>query len=159
MEFREAVTKRHSIREFQPKDVSDETVKEIIELAKLAPSAGNLQSYKVVITKKKLTSFDAPVNIVIFSDLEKSGARYGERGKTLYAIQDATIFASYLQLAIVDAGLASVWVGSFDENELKKELKIPGNLKPIAVIPLGYSTSEKTERDRRSFEEIVLTQE
>ncbi len=155
MEFKQVVEKRYSMRQFQPTQVPENIVREIIDLAKLAPSAGNLQSYKVVITKEKVTNIEAPLNLVICADPKRSAAKYGERGRSLYAIQDATIFGAYLQLAIVDAGLASVWIGAFREKRIKDLLKIPENLKPIAVIPLGYPVGEKFGRRRRSFEEII----
>jgi nitroreductase len=71
-------------------------------------------------------------------------------------LQDATIFGAYLQLAIVNAGLASVWVGAFKKDRIRKLLKIPENLKPIAVISLGYPVGEKSERRRRNYKEIIL---
>ena len=157
MELKKAVKKRYSIRQFKFTPVPKKKVREIIELAKLAPSAGNLQSYKVVITKEKVTQqVDAPIYLIVCADCEKSATRYGERGKNLYAIQDATVFASYLQLAIVDTGLASVWVGAFREGRIKRQLKIPKNLRPIAVICLGYSIGEKSGRKRRKYEEILI---
>ncbi len=158
MELKEAVNKRFSIRKYQTKAVPVSLVREIIELAKLAPSAGNLQSYKVVITREKLTNIDAPLNLVICAEPEKSASRYGERGRNLYAIQDATIFASYIQLALVDAGLASCWVGAFREEKLRSLLKIPNNIKPIAIVCVGYAIGEKVGRKRRPFEKIVLWQ-
>jgi len=156
MEFKEVVTSRYSIRKFKSTQVPESIIREIINLAKLAPSAGNLQSYKVVVTRQKVTTIEAPLYIVVCADFERSGARYGRRGRNLYALEDATIFASYLQLAIVDAGLASVWVGAFREKRIRNLFKIPESLKPIAVICLGYPTIEKSGRKRRSYEEIIL---
>jgi nitroreductase len=95
--------------------------------------------------------------LVVCADSEKSASRYGERGKSLYALQDATIFASYLQLAIVNAGLASCCVGAFHEERVRKSLNIPKNIKPIAVICMGYPVGEKSGRRRRKYEEIVLS--
>lgn len=143
------------MRQFQDTAVPDNLVRELIELSKLAPSAGNLQAYKVVITKQRLTEIESPLNLVICADLEKSATKYGDRGRNLYSIQDATIFGAYLQLAIVNAGLGSVWVGAFDENKIKTVLKLPENLRPIAIIPLGYPLGEKSGRSRRTFEEIT----
>lgn len=157
MEFKDVINKRYSMRQFQPIPIDEGLLKKAVELAKLAPSAGNLQAYKVFITKEKI-AYDAPTTFVICADPEKSAGRYGERGKSLYAIQDATIFASYLQLAIVNLGLASVWVGSFRESKIKNLLKIPDNLRVIALIPVGYPVGEKLGRHRRSFEEIVSWQ-
>lgn len=155
MDFKQVIEKRFSMRKFQSTSVPESVVREIIDLSKLAPSAGNLQAYKVVISKKKVTNIEAPLNLVICADLKRSATRYGERGRSLYAIQDATIFAAYLQLAMVEAGLASVWIGAFRENRIRNLLKIPEYLKPIAIIPLGYPVGEKSGRRRRNFEEII----
>jgi len=157
MDFKEVIEKRYSMRQFQSTQVPEKIIREIIDLSKLAPSAGNLQSYKVVTSYEKITNIEAPINLVICADPKRSATRYGERGRSLYALQDATIFAAYLQLAIVNAGLASVWVGTFKENRIKNLLKIPENLKPIAVISLGYPIGEKSgKKRRRNYEEIIL---
>ncbi len=156
MDFKQVVKKRFSMRKFQSTPVPEILVKEIIDLAKLAPSAGNLQTYKVVISKKNLTQVEAPINLVICADQERSASRYGGRGKNLYALQDATIFASYLQLAAVDAGLASVWVGAFKESKIKSLLNIPEHLRPIAIICMGYPIGEKSGRRRRNYKDIIL---
>jgi nitroreductase len=157
MDLRDAIDTRYSIRQFHTTSVPENIIKEVIDLAKLAPSAGNLQSYRVIITQKKVTNIEAPVYLVICADLEKSASRYGERGRNLYALQDATIFAAYLQLVIVSAELASVWVGAFRENRIKRQLQIPDGLKPIAIICTGYPAIEKSGRRRRRYEEIVLS--
>jgi nitroreductase len=159
MDLNKVVEKRYSMRSFKSTAVPEKIIREIIELAKLAPSAGNLQSYKVLITKEKVTHVEAPLYLVICMNPERSAARYGERGRSLYALQDATIFASYLQLAIVNAGLASVWVGAFREGRVKRQLQIPDGLKPIAIICTGYPAIEKFGRRRRSYEEIVIRTE
>jgi nitroreductase len=158
MDFEKTVKQRSSIRQFKKVPVPPKIVRQAIELAKLAPSAGNLQAYKVVITKEKIGNVDAPLYLVICADSKKSASRYGDRGKNLYAIQDATIFAAYLQLALVNHGLASCWVGAFSEGRLKTQLKIPDNLKPIAIISVGYPAVQKSVRNRRSYKEIVLDQ-
>jgi nitroreductase len=157
MELQDVIKGRYSMRQFKKTAVPQKLIKGLIELCKLAPSAGNLQAYKVVISKDKVTSYEAPLSLVICAEPEKSAERYGQRGRNLYAIQDATIFASYLQLAIVDAGLASVWVGAFNEKAIINLLNIPEKLKPIAIIALGYPAVKKSGRRRRSYEEIVLS--
>lgn len=159
MDFKQVVENRYSIRKFLPKEIPDDIVRDVIELAKLAPSAGNLQSYKVVITKEKVCHLEAPLNLIICADPEKSATRYGDRGRYLYTLQDATIFASYLQLTLVDEKLASCWVGAFSERRVRNTTKIPENLKPIAVICVGYPAIEKSGRRRRSYEEIIWKEE
>ena len=135
MNLQDVILKRKSIRSFRKNNVPN--LDNIIALAKLCPSAGGVRGYKYIITKEKIISrIDAPVYIIICSDREAYVKRYGDRGKNLYSIQDATIFGAYFQLLLVDIGLSSVWIGAFDESKIKKA--IGTELKPIAIIALGY---------------------
>jgi nitroreductase len=161
MNFCDVIKGRYSIRKFLDKEVPDILIEKILELSKLAPSAGNLQAYKVVIVKdeevkKRLHSIEAPVFLIICALPEVSAGRYGDRGRNLYSIQDATIFASYIQLAAVDLGLATVWIGAFSENKVREILKLSEDLRPLAMILLGYPAVEKFERRRRKLKEIIV---
>jgi nitroreductase len=165
MEFFEVLEKRHSTRSFKNKEVEEEKIKKIMEAINSAPSAGNLQSYKVFIIKdkeekKKLVDasfgqeFIAEAPIVFVFCADQKNHRYGERGKKLYSLQDATIAAAYSQLAATALGLGSVWVGAFDEKEVLKVLGNPEQLLPIAIIPIGYSDEKPKQRIRKNLEEI-----
>lgn len=138
MELREVIERRRSVRQYKPDPVPPELVEQIIQLARKAPSAGALRAYEIVVTDHQLTSYEAPVNLVVCAVPEISGQRYGERGRSLYAIQDATIAGAYIQLIAVDLGLSTVWVGAFRENRVREALGLEDRLKPIAIIPLGY---------------------
>lgn len=161
MNFCDVIKSRYSIRKFLVKSVPDTLITEILELAKLAPSAGNLQAYKVVVVKDKevkraLHLIEAPVFLIICALPEVSAGRYGDRGRNLYSIQDATLFASYIQLAAVDLGLATVWIGAFNENKVRRILGLRADTRPMAIIPLGYPAEKKTERRRRRLTDIVI---
>jgi nitroreductase len=138
MDFKEVIEKRRSVRQFQDINVPKEDINEIIVLARKCPSAGAIRGYEVIITKEKIVNVNAPVYLVICANPEAYTKRYGERGRDLYSVQDATIFASYIQLAIVDAGLSSVWIGAFRESKIKKILQIGEHLRPVAIIALGF---------------------
>lgn len=139
MRLEEVINKRKSVRSFGNADVPNEILEEIIALARKSPSAGAIRGYKTIITREKIVSIDAPVYLVICANPEAYAPRYGDRGKDLYSIQDATIFGAYFQLLLVDRGLASVWIGAFREGRLKQALNIEENLRPIAIIALGYA--------------------
>lgn len=166
MEFFEVVKKRHSTRAYKDKKVEEEKLQKILEAANSAPSAGNLQAYDVFLVrdkeKKKALAraalnqdfiAEAPVVLVFCANPERSW-RYGERGRTLYSIQDATIAAAYAQLAATALGLSTVWIGAFDENEV---LEILGNpkVKPVAIIPIGYPAEEPEITSRRKLKDLV----
>lgn len=169
MEFQELLKKRHSVRAYSEKPVEKEKIGKLLEAIFSAPSAGNLQAYKVVIVKDEKTKekiyhaaleqgpvLQAPIVLVFFADQNQSSRKYGERGANLYSLQDATIAAAYAQLAAADSGLGSVWVGAFDEIKVAKILDAKEGEIPIAVIPIGYPASEISfPRLRRKKSEIA----
>ena len=137
MELKNVIEKRKSIRSFQKTNILNETIKELIDLARKSPSAGAIRGYETIITREKITHIDAPVYLVIVTNPETYIKRYGDRGESLYSIQDATIFGAYFQLLLVDRGLTSVWIGTFNEDKIKNILNT--KLRPIAIIALGYA--------------------
>ena len=168
MEFEQVLQKRHSVRKFQKKEISEETIQKILQLANLSPSAGNLQARSVVIVKERAVKekisdialgqtfiAQAPVVFVICAETKESEIKYGEQGRKLYSIQDATIFASYLQLAATSYGLSSCWVGAFKENELREILDLPAETVPIAIIPVGVSDESPYITSRKSLEKLI----
>lgn len=172
MEFFEVVNKRKSIRVFKNKDVEEEKLKKILNAAYLSPSAGNLQARKVLIirnkkTKEKLSKVaggrtalsSAPIVLAFFYLPEESGAKYGERGTKMYALQDATIALSYAQLAATAVGLASVWIGAFDDKKVKEILKAPAGYEVAGLMPLGYANEKGHKRDRKKWNEVFFEEE
>lgn len=168
MNLEEIIKKRRSIRSFKNIPVEEEKIKKILQLINLAPSAGNLQAYKVFIIKDKekieelakiaygMSHFKnlPPLVFIFCADSRESGQRYGIRGKNLYAVQDATIACAYAQLIITSLGLGSCWVGAFDEEKIKFFLNT--NLLPVAILPIGYPDEKPASRDRKKLEEIFV---
>jgi len=167
MEILKIIKERRSIRKFQKKEIPGEIIDKLIEALIWAPSAGNLQSRKFYFVfnqeiKEKLgeaaldQSFiaQAPLVIIGCTDSEIS-FRYGERGKNLYAICDVSTSIQNMMLMAEEEGLAACWVGAFDENEVAKILNLPGNLRPIAIIPVGYPAEKPETPLRVSKEEAV----
>lgn len=168
-DFFETVRHRHSVRKYQhDMPVEEEKLHAILETACAAPSAGDLQSYRIIVTSDMETrqalqaaaggqSFisEAPVCMVFCADVSRSAHEYGERGKSLFAIQDATIAAAYAQLAIVAAGMASTWVGSFDDNRVRDTLGLNNDLQPVALLSLGYPAELPEPTPRRQMKDVV----
>ena len=168
MEFFDVVKKRHSVRAYSDKPVEKDKIQKILEAVNQAPSSGNLQAYEIFVIKdegkKKALAqatfsqnfvAEAPIVLVFCANPERSKNRYGKRGGGLYNIQDATIAASYSQLAATALGLSSVWVGAFDDSEVLKVLGSPKDLLPVAIVPMGYSGEEPEPRSRKSLKDLV----
>jgi len=98
---------------------------------------------------------EAPVVLVFCANPSQSSWRYGSRGEKLYPLQDATIAASYAQLAATALGLASVWIGSFYEDEVLEVLGKPKGVVPVAIIPIGYPAEEPYVTSRKKLNDIV----
>jgi nitroreductase len=168
MDVLEAIKGRRSIRAFKDTDISPETVEKLIDAARWAPSAGNIQPWEFIIirypeTKKRLAeaalgqSFieEAPVVIVVCADEERSARGYGSRGRTLYCIQDTAAAIQNIHLAAYAMGLGTCWVGAFREDEARKILGIPEGVRPVAIIPVGYPAESPSPQNRRPIKQIV----
>ncbi|MEM2955224.1 MAG: nitroreductase family protein [Nitrososphaerales archaeon] len=168
MDFFEVLRNRHSIRAFKKKDVEQEKINIILESANLAPSAGDLQAYEIVVIRdqeRRLALAEAalnqdfiaqaPLNLVFFINPRRSAKRYGQRGIRLYCLQDATIAAAYSQLAATALGLGSVWTGAFYEEPIMKLANAKEDLIPVAIISIGYPDEEPEVTPRRRIEDFV----
>lgn len=168
MDFFKTVDERHSMRKYKDTPVEEEKLQKILSTAGKAPSAGNLQGFEIYIVRKpeqkkalgkaaydQESLVEAPVVLVFCANPECSAEQYQERGSGLYCIQDATIACSFAMLAAKALGLDTVWVGAFDENEVGKVIHVPGNLRPVSMLPIGYAGKEAMIRPRRELKDLV----
>lgn len=167
MKLDEALLGRRSIRKYESRSISRDLILRLLEAAETAPSAGNLRArrYFVVIKQeiRKVLAIsaygqnqaeNAPVLIVICSDIERSRRRYGDRGN-LYSIQDATVAAMCLLLKAYDLGLGACWIGAFDEEIIRETLDLGTSIVPIAMISIGWPAEQPTSPPKRQIEEVV----
>jgi nitroreductase len=167
MELIEAIKTRRSIRRFDKRPVDDKVIHEIIELGNLAPSAGNLQPRDFIIVKKQEIKeqlahaaldqrfvAEAPVVVVVCTNLKRT-AHYGSRGRELYSIQDSAAAIENMLLAIVDKGLSCCWVGAFDEQSASQVLSLPSQVRPVAMLPIGYSGAKTGHASRIGIDELI----
>lgn len=167
MSILEIIKNRRSVRQFQEKEIPEEIIDKLIESLIWAPSAGNLQSRKFyfvfndkikkAISKAALSQdfiSQAPLVVVGCTD-DKIAFRYGERGKNLYSICDVACSVQNLMLVAQAEALGTVWVGAFDEKEVAKILNLPENLKPIAIVPVGYPAEKPSAPPRVSKKEAI----
>jgi len=164
----EAIRNRRSVRAFTNEGVSEEEVKRLIEAARWAPSAGNIQPWEFIIVrdakiKRRLVMAaldqtfieEAPVVIVVCADERQSSMGYGSRGLTLYCLQDTAATIQNILLTAHALGLATCWIGAFYEEEARKALRIPLGMRPVAIIPVGHPAEKPTAPPKRSIREIT----
>jgi nitroreductase len=167
MNFKDALQGRRSVRRYRPEQICSETVRSLLEAAQEAPSAGNLSARRyVVVTNAETQKFlclasyaqkhveTAPLLIVVCADVERSKARYGDRG-SLYAIQDADAATMCLLLAAYDRGLGACWTGAFDDALVREALNLEDGIMPVAIITLGWPAETPAPAPKRNAEEIT----
>lgn len=168
VEFFDVVARRHSVRLFTEAPVEREKLEAILDAAvNRAPSAGNLQSYRVYVVtsdvdrarlrkaardREHITS--ARAVLVFCTDPAPAVGRYGERGLR-YSLQDATIACSFAMLAATALGLACVPVGSFDDEGVRGVIGAPEGVSPILMLPIGYAAEVPRPKERRPSSELV----
>ncbi len=168
MELFETLQARQSVRAYQSTDVETEKLEAILSAANQAPSAGNLQAYEIYVTRdytikhalaKSAWNQDflaqAPVVLIFCTHPTRSATRYGERGKQLYCLQDAAIAVAYAQLAATALGLATCWVGAFDDEQVAQAIDLPPDQYPVTILPLGYAAEPPVRTPRRSLADLV----
>ena len=172
MDVVECIRTRRSIRKFQDTPVEWEKVGMILDAARNAPSAGNLQNWKFLVVVNEDSRHQiaeaclqqywiqkAPVVIVVFAEPKKSERFYGVRGERLYAIQNCAAAVENILLTAHSLGLGACWVGAFDEDMLKRAAAVKpesGDIRPQAVIPIGYAGEEPPEPQKHPLTTVTF---
>ncbi|MEW6227369.1 MAG: nitroreductase family protein [Bacillota bacterium] len=171
----EAIEERRSIRHFKPDPIPEPTLSRIIGCGLMAPSAGNIQPWRFYAVKSPEVKAAlaqaaygqefvaaAPVVIVVAAEPRRSAARYGKRGSELYCLQDTAAAVENMLLTVVAYGLGACWVGAFDEQAASQALGLPGDLRPVAMVPIGYPKEglpARRQRPQRPWDETVVVVE
>ena len=163
MDFYEVIEKRKSMRRFKPDLVPMDTIKKILDAARLAPTWANMQGVKFIIVNDKETvekvgiavgqkwAKYCPMFIVAISKASSSGMNSGLE----YFMLDVGIVFEHLILAATAEGLGTCWIGHFSEEEIKKILSIPEKYRVVALTPLGYPDKPAKETTRKPLSSMV----
>jgi len=179
METLDCIKTRRSVRKFLKKEIPQETIATILEAARWAPSGGNRQPWRFVVTQdsEKIASFDpyahqpwveqAPAVIVACANPHDTWERYDESDDCF--IMDTAAAIQNILLAAHDLGLGAVWILTFSQRAVRKALDIPPHIRILSIIPFGYFESRGEieyggevarndgPRRRRPSEEIFFT--
>ncbi len=170
MDFWDVIAKRHSVRHYDSaREVSDSDVQRLLTAAIQAPSAGNRQPWHFIVVRDRTIRqglvnaaygqeflLSASVVIAVCTVAERSSERYGQRGKDLYCIQDTAAAVEHILLGATALGMGTCWVGAFDEAAAFRVLDLPKELRPVALIPIGYPAKTLLRQTTRiPLEEVV----
>ncbi|MDR1455224.1 MAG: nitroreductase family protein [Tannerella sp.] len=170
MQLADLIRTRCSVRSYSSRAVEKEKTDYILEAARLAPSACNLQPWRFVVVespegREKIQACyerewfkSAPLYIIVCSDHHHSWKRPFD-GKD-HADIDVAIATEHLCLAAAEQGLGTCWVCHFDAPHCARIFRLPEGLEPVALIPVGYPSEpdlfERTPKKRKPADEVIV---
>ncbi len=157
MEVAEAIRVRRSIRKWQDRPIPRETLEQLLEAARLAPSGRNGQQWEIVcVTDRARLKELVPAC---------AGQEHvGQAGAFLFIVNDPSakwkhvdpaIALDHLTLRAVELGLGTCWIGAFDEREVCRVLGIPDGKLAVIGMTVGYPAEDPAPRPRRPLDKAV----
>ena len=159
----DVIKTRKSIRKYKDTPVEAEKLANVLEAARLAPSARNLQDWKfIAVTQEDLRLQlqracgsqrqvgQAPVTLVVCANNDMVMS-CGQSKTTI----DCSIAMSFMLLQAEEEKLGMCWLGHFNAEEVKKILNIPQDYIVVAVSPLGYADEDPAPKPRKAAGEVI----
>ncbi|MBN1940313.1 MAG: nitroreductase family protein [Candidatus Aminicenantes bacterium] len=165
MEFQELIRKRYSVRAYESRPVEEEKLTRILDAAGLAPTACNLQPFRIVVLQTKGREKElgriyhrdwfvqAPLVLAVCALPGESWKRKHDGWDASEV--DATIAMDHLILAATDEGLGTCWIAAFDPKAAREVLGLPPDVVPVAFTPLGYPADSPGPKKRRPAADLV----
>lgn len=164
MDFGELIRKRYSVRAYRPDPIEDEKLAQVLEAARLAPTAANRQPFQLIVIhtagrERELRRIynskwfvEAPI-VICACGLPKEG--WIRQDGLNYTMVDVAIAMDHLILAAAELGLGTCWIGAFNPEAAREVLGLPDDVEPIAFTPLGYPADQPRPKKRKPLEELV----
>jgi len=165
MDFLELVQSRYSVRAYKEDPVEEVKLQQVLEAARLAPTADNRQPFQLIIIHtegrqeelKRIYKRDwfvqAPLIICVCGIPSQNWVRMEDRKN--YNDVDAAIVMDHLILAAADLGLGTCWIAAFDPAAAREILQIPTGVEPVVFTPLGYPADQPPAKKRKKLTDLV----
>jgi nitroreductase len=164
MGFSELIKARYSVRAYKPDPVEEDKLQQVLEAARLAPTAANRQPFRIIVIHtagreaelKRVYNrgwfVQAPLVLCACGIPAENWVRMD--GKN-YNDVDVTIAMDHLILAAADIGLGTCWIAAFDPAAAREVLNLPDGVEPVAFTPLGYPADGPRPKSRKPLESLV----
>lgn len=163
MNFLDNAKKRYSVRSYKSQKVEQEKLDLILEAARVAPTAANLQPVRLIVVQEKeglakiekaANIYNAPLAVIVCADHSTAWTRPFDKKQT--GDIDASILTDHMMLQASELGLGTVWVCYFKPDILSQEFNLPENLEPVNILVIGYADEESADPDRHGKTRIPL---
>lgn len=163
MNFLDNAKKRYSVRSYKSQKVEQEKLDLILEAARVAPTAANLQPVRLIVVQEKeglakiekaANIYNAPLAVIVCADHSTAWTRPFDKKQT--GDIDASILTDHMMLQASELGLGTVWVCYFKPDILSQEFNLPANPEPVNILVIGYADEEPADPDRHGKTRIPL---
>ena len=165
MDFLELAKERYSVRKMSTEKVKQEDLNKILEAARLAPTAKNMQRQRLLVINtdegieeiKKCTPCDFGASTIIVISYEKDDAINESEFSRKYGLIDTGIVATHMCFEATQLGLGTTMVGLFDRELTRQKFNIPAKYQPELLLPIGYIDKKpsRLHEDRKPIEELA----
>ena len=165
MEFSELISKRYSVRAYKPDPVEDEKLQQVLEAARLAPTAANQQPFQLIVIhtegrEDELQRIYSPkwftqAPLIICACALPSQGWVRKYDRENYSTVDVAIAMDHLILEAANLGLGTCWIAAFKPDAAREILGLPEDVEPIAFTPLGYPADSPRAKKRKTLSELV----
>ena len=166
--FLQLAKDRFSVRYYAKTPVEQEKIDAILESARVAPTAKNLQPFQIYVLKSeeaiakinKLSrcAYGAPVVFLVCYDKSKAWTSPFDANDNS-GVMDTSIVGTHMMLEATAQGLGSCWVKFFDPKEVAAAFDISGNLTPSFLLDVGYpqkgTAPNKMHFERRAVKDFA----
>jgi len=165
MEFSQLISTRYSVRTYKPDPVEEDKLAQVLEAARLAPTASNRQPFKLIVIPtagreeellkiyNKKWFVQAPYVICGCGMPAEAWVRQGDQQN--YFMVDMGIVFDHLILAATELGLGTCWIAAFDPQAAREVLELPPEFVPVLFTPLGYPEKQPYDKRRKPLEVLV----
>jgi nitroreductase len=168
MEFSQLITRRYSVRAYRPDPVEDTKLQQVLEAARMAPTAANRQPFQIIVihTEGRKTELQRiyhrdwfsqpPLLLCAVGVPSQSWVRSADQRR--YLDVDVAIVMDHLILAAAELGLGTCWIAAFNARAAREILQLPDEVEPLIFTPLGYPDSEADPpgmKERKPLAELV----
>jgi len=156
MDVFEAIKKRRSIRRYKGEPIEKEDIEKMVEAARSAPSAKNLQPWRLVVVQDP-NILEELVPICYGQEFVSECGAFivGMIDGSKWSKIDLTIAIDHLSLEAVELGYGTCWIGSFDKDGLKRKLDLPEGYESVVCMTVGIPDEKPRSPTKKSIEELV----
>lgn len=150
MDLLPLMKERYSVRRYAQTPVEEKKLRLVLEAARLAPTAKNMQPFHVYVVEseenlekiRSLTpcAFNAPI-VLMFCGSEKESAHSPLDGRN-WAQMDTTIALTHAVLEAQSLGLGTCIVGWYDKDAVREAFHLPEEETVWALLPIGYAAED-----------------